>query len=214
MNNTIKNIALVAMALMSSALCAQFVNKDDALLAIKISKQDAFTNKENLMTQRISVANSDVWYALMNKVKDFVAKNDKDQLKFYDRVLPAATEILNTLKYIYNTQVAGAIINPADKEAGIATWAGKLDPNKLVLDPIKEELKKIIKAKADLAATQKSLKDKIFISPGARSAREVLLKLIDALDEISAKSLQDYEKLKDSKATLVRDAYLQQQKAA
>ena len=157
-------------------------NRNDADIMIWSSHNRIF-GKNNLITSRMTTQDSDAWYTMLSALKNYVEKNDKDLLKYHQILVEVSNNLINTLKVIFNTQIAGALTNAADKAEGISNYdASRLNIQKLNLPSIKQQLDALKKDKEKLNKLLQDIKPGFFTSSTSKEIREVLTTLARLLE--------------------------------
>lgn len=181
-----------------SSISAQMAPTKKGLLPSITNLHIIVFGKDNLITQRITMQEATKWYDLLKGVNELVKKNDPRLLREYQSIANASNEILNTLKVVFNSQIAPALVNEKDKVEGIS----KLDsvtiaPSAIDLKKIKELLDPLLITQKSLKTIQNTLKPGFFTSGATTDAMEVLKTVAFVLDVTIDKIFIDYKKVQN-----------------
>ena len=178
-------------------------NRNDAEMVITGTHTKVF-GKNNLITSRITPAESNEWYVMLSNVKEFVDKTAKDKSltsgkwSAYETILDLSNKTINTLKTIFNSQIAPALKNPADKNEGISNYdPNKLDRTKLDLNVIRKLVNELQLFKAVLVKLQNDLKQtKAKKSKAVQDAHDIFSRLALTLEVTIDKISTDLNKIR------------------
>lgn len=197
----------------ASIVNAEQSGKDKFIMAITSAHTRTFS-KENLITERISLEDSNVWNSLMNEIAKYV--QGTLLMADFEQLQNVSNELLNTLKIVYGSKIAPAIIDAAKKDSGvnisIANASTKIDKAKIkadairpLIDPLKiqEEIPKKIPTSIDATIKKYEAQlDSKWFSFGKdkeiariKEIAEVLKRLALTLEVTIAKVFKDFQKL-------------------
>lgn len=157
-------------------------------------------SKDNLITQRISMKESDQWNQLLKQVETFVEERDPSFTPQYRVLLDASNTIINTLKSCFNAFIAPALKNSADKDTGTSN-VSKIDITQVPLQSLEEQVYKLKPYLDSLKKLQTQLKpSKLGLFPSKKgkdsnAAKEVLNHLAFILEVTCDKIFTDLKKL-------------------